>query len=448
MIAKDEVLELLDEALARLPEELRAARWLLKEREEFLARTRHEGDEILDQARSRAERMVQRTEVVKAAEHRACQIIDTAEAEARRLRHEVRGLLRPEAGQLRDRARAHDEAGGRRPREAAGPNLLATADETHRLDLPPRPTAATERLLRPRHGDEFFDQDDASCAWPAPAPVVDVVRAPAPPRRRARACTRRRAARRAVDARPRRCPTTGPVAHRPACSRRSAAASSSTGTVPCAVAGRLPPLPRAGRGRGRRPRSRRSSSATRPRARPTRSPASTSTSSRWSATPCCWPCRWPRCAGPTARARPRAVPHRRRPTTSAATRDPRWAALDEPHVRPAAGPPSSALPSDGWRRPLRPEHPAPATLSRRVRRRARGRRRRADSHRHHRGIHDHGRPQEEDLQGQEPQPPGLGLDAEGAGRAASARAAAPTKLPHVVCGNCGWYHGRQAIDVD
>jgi large subunit ribosomal protein L32 len=23
-----------------------------------------------------------------------------------------------------------------------------------------------------------------------------------------------------------------------------------------------------------------------------------------------------------------------------------------------------------------------------------------------------------------------------------------TKLPHVVCGNCGWYGGRQAIDVD
>ena len=22
------------------------------------------------------------------------------------------------------------------------------------------------------------------------------------------------------------------------------------------------------------------------------------------------------------------------------------------------------------------------------------------------------------------------------------------KHPHVVCGNCGWYHGRQAIDVD
>jgi large subunit ribosomal protein L32 len=22
------------------------------------------------------------------------------------------------------------------------------------------------------------------------------------------------------------------------------------------------------------------------------------------------------------------------------------------------------------------------------------------------------------------------------------------KLPHRVCGNCGWYHNRQAIDVD
>lgn len=88
MINKEEVLELLDEAISRLPDELREARWLRKERDEYLAKMRADGDEITDAARARAEQMVQRTEVVKAAEHRARRIIEGAEAEARRLRLE------------------------------------------------------------------------------------------------------------------------------------------------------------------------------------------------------------------------------------------------------------------------------------------------------------------------------------------------------------------------
>jgi hypothetical protein len=88
-INKEEVLELLNETLARLPDELRAARWLLKEREEFLAKVRREGDEILELARARAERMVERTEINRAAEQRARSIVEQADAEARRLRHEV-----------------------------------------------------------------------------------------------------------------------------------------------------------------------------------------------------------------------------------------------------------------------------------------------------------------------------------------------------------------------
>jgi len=88
-VSREEVLDLLEEAIERLPEELRQARWLLKEREEFLDKVRHEGEDIIATARDRAERMVQRTEVVKAAEARAYQILDNAEIEARRLRHEV-----------------------------------------------------------------------------------------------------------------------------------------------------------------------------------------------------------------------------------------------------------------------------------------------------------------------------------------------------------------------
>ena len=93
VIDRDEILELLEEALERLPDELRQARWMLKERQEFLAKTRREADEILDAARVRAERMVQRTEVVRAAEQRARQVIETAETDARRLRHETEDFL-------------------------------------------------------------------------------------------------------------------------------------------------------------------------------------------------------------------------------------------------------------------------------------------------------------------------------------------------------------------
>jgi len=88
MINRDEVLDLIDETIGRLPDELRAARWLMKEREDFLAKVRREGEEILDQARSRAERMVQRTEVVKASEARGRKIIEKAQGEANRLRNE------------------------------------------------------------------------------------------------------------------------------------------------------------------------------------------------------------------------------------------------------------------------------------------------------------------------------------------------------------------------
>ena len=88
-VSREEVLDLLEDAIERLPEELRQARWLLKEREEYLEKVRHEGEEIIATASDRSERMVQRTEVVKAAEARAYQILDNAEIEARRLRHEV-----------------------------------------------------------------------------------------------------------------------------------------------------------------------------------------------------------------------------------------------------------------------------------------------------------------------------------------------------------------------
>jgi cell division septum initiation protein DivIVA len=162
MIAKEEVLDLIDEALARLPEELRAARWLLKEREEYLAKARHEGDEIVDQARARAERMVQRSEVVKAAEQRAYQIVETAESEARRLRHEVEDFCDQKLASFEivlERTMKLVSAGRTK---LQGANLMGESTEDEReqfgaATLPPPPDA--ESATRDDDPDrEFFDQ--------------------------------------------------------------------------------------------------------------------------------------------------------------------------------------------------------------------------------------------------------------------------------------------------
>ncbi len=89
LISREEVAELLEEALERLPEDLRRARWMLREREEYLAKARREAEEIVESARARAERMVQRTEIVREARRGAERLIEEARDEARRMRHEA-----------------------------------------------------------------------------------------------------------------------------------------------------------------------------------------------------------------------------------------------------------------------------------------------------------------------------------------------------------------------
>lgn len=142
MVNRDEVLELVEETVARLPEELRAARWLLREREEFLAKVQREGDEILDAARVRAERMVQRTEVVRSAQQEARRIIDDAEAEARRLRHESEDFCDQRLAQFEivlDRTQKTVQAGRARlqasiPEEEAEPILDEAGEDAEFYD--------------------------------------------------------------------------------------------------------------------------------------------------------------------------------------------------------------------------------------------------------------------------------------------------------------------------
>ena len=140
----------------------------------------------------------------------------------------------------------------------------------------------------------------------------------------------------------------------------------------------------------------------------------------------------PECLGPAPEAFP-AVPldDVEEPEPEAAV-DPRWAALDDLHFDSAGRGRVASLrscPGSAWQPTSRCAPVAGLEVPPRARK-------------------NDGCPQEEDLQVQEPQPPGVGLDP----RRRPSRSVCPrcgsAKRPHIVCGNCGWYHGRQAIDVD
>jgi F0F1-type ATP synthase membrane subunit b/b' len=89
VVHREQVVALIEEALAKLPEELRQARWLIKEQDEFVEQRRREADRLLEDVRAQAERMVQRTEIVREANRVAERIVERARDEARRLRLEV-----------------------------------------------------------------------------------------------------------------------------------------------------------------------------------------------------------------------------------------------------------------------------------------------------------------------------------------------------------------------
>ena len=145
LISRDEVLDLLEGVLGKLPEELRQARWLLREREEFRAEQRREADALMEEVKAQAERMVSRTELVRQAKTSAQQIVDEAEETARRLRHEVDDYCDQKLAGMEivlDRLTRTVQAG--RARLAAPLVEAATEDEG----------AGTEE-------DGFFDQDQS-----------------------------------------------------------------------------------------------------------------------------------------------------------------------------------------------------------------------------------------------------------------------------------------------
>jgi vacuolar-type H+-ATPase subunit H len=86
MIDRDQIYELLDQMRATIPEEIKQARWIVKERQEMLAEAKQEAERIVAEAQERADRLASDTEVVRLAERNAQQIMEDARERERATR--------------------------------------------------------------------------------------------------------------------------------------------------------------------------------------------------------------------------------------------------------------------------------------------------------------------------------------------------------------------------
>ncbi len=86
IINEQKIYEIIDELRATLPDELKQARWIVKERQEMLEEAEKEANRILEDTREQAKALASETEVVKLAEQQAAEILDKARAHEREIR--------------------------------------------------------------------------------------------------------------------------------------------------------------------------------------------------------------------------------------------------------------------------------------------------------------------------------------------------------------------------
>lgn len=89
LVNKDEVLELVDGMRNTLPEEIKQARWVVKDREELLAKARRDAEVIVDDARKEQARLVSDDEVVAESAREAERILAEAREQARQIKLEA-----------------------------------------------------------------------------------------------------------------------------------------------------------------------------------------------------------------------------------------------------------------------------------------------------------------------------------------------------------------------
>lgn len=89
MVGEEEIYELIDSLRQILPEEIKQARWIVKERKDLLDEAKNEADRIVSEALDKASKLIAETEIIRKATKQAEEIVKDAENKARTIRLEA-----------------------------------------------------------------------------------------------------------------------------------------------------------------------------------------------------------------------------------------------------------------------------------------------------------------------------------------------------------------------
>jgi hypothetical protein len=89
MLHRDEFIDKLRELQQALPEELRAARWMVRQREAYIARTNETARDVIAKAQNRSEELTSESYIVAEAVEEANRLVRQAESDAERIRLEA-----------------------------------------------------------------------------------------------------------------------------------------------------------------------------------------------------------------------------------------------------------------------------------------------------------------------------------------------------------------------
>jgi F0F1-type ATP synthase membrane subunit b/b' len=158
LVNRDEILEMIAEMQESLPEEIKQARWIVKDREDLLAKARAEGERVIEQAREEQRRMALKEEVARRAESEAQETLDDAQDRADAMRREAEDYVDGKLAQFEISLRRILEDS-----QSATRGLAKTLDQVElgreRLRAPS--TVAEERLAPAEpESTELYDEED------------------------------------------------------------------------------------------------------------------------------------------------------------------------------------------------------------------------------------------------------------------------------------------------